>query len=374
MRFKLLTLIIAFSAGHLCTSQEIKMPGESKPSAVGFSSQVEVDKSRPSTNDSDFGRAVQINVWYPAEIIQGSVKMVYSDYLRIKNSEISTGETNQNYEKTVENYFHWPITQGAVKSLIDSISSAKIPMKAVKDIDYATGKYPVILLVHGSAVDFAFLAESLAEQGYVAVNVPNKGYRQKELEVNGIGMETEIRDYEFALSILSNNSGVDLTNISALGFSFGGQSALGLACRNPNIKMVISYDGGIGDKFGARLITESPFCETENVSATILHIYDASYSGNYLDKLRSFVHAERTFVGLNGIAHWHFTSFGYLASQIPNLFGEKEFAKNGYQTILGITKGYLGIKSKNPNELYKLPKDEFDLVEKVEHHEPIKTK
>ena len=187
-------------------------------------------------------------------------------------------------------------------------------------------------------------------------------------------METEIRDYEFALSILSNNSNLNLTDVVALGFSFGGQSALGLACRNPNIKTVISYDGGIGDRFGARLIDESSFCSTENVSASILHIYDASYTRKYLDKIRSFVYAERTLIGLNRIAHWHFTSFGYLASQIPNLFGENEFARDGYETILEITKDYLNSKSKNPKAPYNLPKDEFILINKVEHFEPIKTK
>jgi dienelactone hydrolase len=247
-------------------------------------------------------------------------------------------------------------------------------MKAVKNTAFAPGKYPVILLIHGSAVDFAFLGESLVEQGYIAVNVPIKGYRKKELEVGGIGMETEIRDYEFAISILSENHSFRLTDVVALGFSFGGQSALGLACRNPNVKTVISYDGGIGDRFGARLITESPFCSTENVSASILHIYDAAYTQNYLDKIRSFVYAQRTLVGLNGIAHWHFTSFGYLSAQFPNLFGDKEFAKDGYETILEITLGFLKSKSKNSNALYLLSKDKLKLLNKVEHLEPITSK
>ena len=109
-------------------------------------------------------------------------------------------------------------------------------MKAIKNITFESGKHPIILLMHGSSFYFAFLAESLAEQGYLVIYVPIKGYRQKALDVNGIGMETEIRDYEFSLSILSNENSLDLTNIAALGFSFGGQSALGLACGNPNIK------------------------------------------------------------------------------------------------------------------------------------------
>ncbi len=368
-------LFVSLSSAYTGVSQSTQMAAVSKSDAVGFSSRLETDNSRPSTSNGTLGRTVQVNIWYPGRIGQRSPKvMMFSDYLRTKDMEMGAGGTPQSYGKTVDDYFQWPISQGADKSLLDSIASAKIPMGAVKNIDFAPGKHPVILLMHGSAVDFAFLGESLAEQGYIAVNVPVKGYGQKELDVNGIGMETEIRDYEFALSTLAHNPSMDRNDITALGFSFGGQSALGLACRNPNITRVISYDGGIGDKFGARLVAESPFCATENVSAGILHIYDASYTRSYLDKIRSFVYAEKTFVGLNGIAHWHFTSFGYLASQIPKLFGEKEYAKNGYETIWRITKGYLDSRSKNPKVLYSLPEDEFDLVDEVEHLGPIEIK
>jgi len=368
---KTFTLVILGLIVQVCTSQISEV---SKSNVIGFSSQIEMDKSRPSTIDGNFGRIIQINTWYPAEFEQSTVKMVFSDYLRIRKNEMGAKETKQNYEKAVEDYFEWPISQGAKKSLIDSILSASLQMKAVKNIAFKSGNHPVILLMHGSAVDFAFLGESLAEQGYIVINVPIKGYRQKKLDVNGIGMETEIRDYEFAISVLSNNSSLDLSYVVALGFSFGGQSALGLACRNPNIKTVISYDGGIGDRFGARLIKESSFCSTENVSASILHIYDASYTRAYLDKIRSLIYAERTLIGLNRIAHWHFTSFGYLTSKFPNLFGENEFAQNGYKTILEITEGYLRSKSKNLNTSFNLPKDEFNLINKVEHLEPIRTK
>jgi alpha/beta superfamily hydrolase len=371
MKTKIISFIILGLIVQICTSQISKV---SKSNVVGFSSRIALDKSRPSTTDGDFGRIIQINTWYPAEFEQNSIKMVFFDYLRVKNNEMGVGETYQNYEKTVEDYFEWPISQGAKKSLIDSIIAARLPMTAIKNIAFKSGKHPVILLMHGSAVDFAFLGESLAEQGYIVINVPIKGYRQKEFDVNGIGMETEIRDYETALSVLSNNKSLDLSDVVALGFSFGGQSALGLACRNPNIKTVISYDGGIGDRFGARLINESSFCSTENVSASILHIYDASYTRKYLDKIRSFIYAERTLIGLNRIAHWHFTSFGYLTLKIPSLFGGNEFARNGYETIMEITEGYLRSKSKNPNIPYDVPKDEYNLVDVFEQFEPIKNK
>ncbi|NAS13856.1 dienelactone hydrolase family protein [Poritiphilus flavus] len=340
---------------------------------IGFSSRIEVDRSRPSTRDGSFGRLIQINTWYPTQAEKKAERMLFSDYLRIKSAEMGETASEENYRKTVEEYYQWPLSQGADKALLDSIASAKLPMNAIKNASMAEGKHPVVLLIHGSAVDFAFLGESLAEMGYVAVNVPIKGYRQQELDVNSIGMETEIRDYEFALSVLSENEQLNLSGMIAIGFSFGGQSALGLACRNPNIKSVISYDGGIGDRFGARLLNESHFCAPENVKADLLHIYDASFARTYLDKIKSMVYAKRTLVGLNKIAHWHFTSFGHLASLIPGLFGENKFALNGYETILRITKAYLNSGSEKTQSELKFPETEFDLLHKVEYFEPIKT-
>ncbi len=368
MTSKLLMFIISISIVQLCFSQE-RLTIKSK--SIGFSSQTEIDNSRPSTIDGSFGRLIQINVWYPTQVEKTNPRMNFSDYLRTRNEEMSVNN-RETYKQTVDDYFKWPISQGADKSILDSMLTSGLSMKALKNADFKPGKYPVVLLIHGSAVDFAFLGESLAEQGYIAINVPVKGYRQLALDINSVGMETEIRDFEYALSVLLKNNYLDLTNIAVLGFSFGGQSALGLACRNPNIKTVISYDGGIGDRFGARLIKENSFCSIENVSTSILHIYDDSYSGKYLDKIMSFVYSDRTFIGLKKIAHWHFTSFGYLASTFPDLFDREKFSKDGYDTIVEITIDYLNVKLKNPVAPHNLDNNKFKLISKIENFEPVK--
>lgn len=85
--------------------------------------------------------------------------------------------------------------------------------------------------------------------------------------------------------------------------------------------------------------------------------------------MRSFVYAERTLVGLNRIVHWHFTSFGYLASKISTLFGENEFSRHGYETIVKITMDYLQSISTNPSGHDFLPTDTFHLIDEVEHHD-----
>ncbi len=369
MKLKLYTIFMSMLMTPMWMTQASE---QSKTTGIGFTSSIEKDLSRPSTQNGQPGRLIQINMWYPAESNQSSPQMSFADYLVVKSNEM--GETNPklDHEKTLENYLRWPISQGADKALLGSLSFSDLSMKAAKDLTILPGKHPVILLVHGSAVDFAFLAESLVEQGYVVVNVPIKGYLQQELDVNGIGMETETRDFEFALSILSTNPHLKLSDVTAIGFSFGGQSALSMACRNPMITAVVSYDGGIGDRFGARLINQTPFCSIEHVSASIMHIYDTSYSQAYLDKIRSFVYAERVFVGLENIAHWHFTSFGHLDSHFPGFFGEHKFSKKGFETILNITDDFLNLKAVDSKTPYKLPPNGYDLVKHFERLEPIK--
>jgi pimeloyl-ACP methyl ester carboxylesterase len=355
-------------------SQKNEIPQKDQPSIVGFSSQLVIDKSRPSIIDLKPGRRIQINMWYPGKWDGKSSKMNFSDYIKVKGAADAIGDDpEKNFRNAYEDYWRWPISQGGNRQKIDSIFSKKFGMNAIMNLENTDGKRPVVLLMHGSAVDHAFLGEALAQQGYIAINVPDYGYLQKELNVNGIGMETEIRDYEFAIATLSTNPNIDFNKIVALGFSFGGQSAVGLACRNPNIKAVISYDGGIGSRFGARLINESPFCSTENITASLLHIYDYSYSDNYLEQIKSFVYSERTLVGINQINHWHFTSFGYLVNVIPELFGKTEYSKMGFQTILEITIDYLTSKVKNDRAIYEVSnKVNIDLVSGIEQYQPIK--
>ncbi|MDY6994863.1 MAG: dienelactone hydrolase family protein, partial [Pseudomonadota bacterium] len=234
----------------------------------------------------------------------------------------------------------WPLTQGGSDKNIQSFLKKDYRMWAGKNAKPSGADLPVIMLMHGSAADFAFLGEYLASHGYLCINVPTKGYLQSDLDINRIGVETQVRDYEFAISEVRKKFSINSEELIAVGFSFGGQSAVGYAMRNPHAKAVISLDGGIGTRFGARMIQESVHYAPENINLPILHIYNIEDQANHLEPLKSYAFSERSLIGIKDIKHWHFTSFGKLSNEIANLFGEFK-SNQAFEVIAYTTKSFV---------------------------------
>ena len=213
-------------------------------------------------------------------------------------------------------------------------------MNAFTDGVLATGNHPVVLLMHGSAADYMFLAEYLASYGYIAVNVPTYGYASQNLDINSIGVETQVRDYEFALSFLRKKFSRSFDTKGVVGFSFGGQSAVVFAMRTTDVNAVVSLDGGIGSRFGDRMVRESIHYTSEKINFALLHLYNQDEQQNYLAGIQSYIFSDRILTAINNVAHWHFTSFGLLNNYIPGLFREIE-SNDAFEMILLKTKWFL---------------------------------
>ena len=112
-------------------------------------------------------------------------------------------------------------------------------MQAWQNAKWLKQKNPLVMLVHGFAADYAYLAEYLASNGYTVLQVPVKGTTTYELDYERKGLETQVKDYEFALRVIEKEFSVFTGKIAVVGFSFGGQSAVALSLRNKNIKAII---------------------------------------------------------------------------------------------------------------------------------------
>jgi len=215
-------------------------------------------------------------------------------------------------------------------------------MLAYRDAKWVREEYPLVMLVHGFAADHSYLAEYLASNGYVVVQVPVKGTKQYELDYEGLGLDTQVKDYEFALKILKKEfSGVP--DVAAtIGFSFGGQAAVALAIRNRSVKAVVSLDGGIGSFFGAQLLSNQSYYRELDIMAPILHLYNPADPYTDLNWFNTIRHSERFLVAMKNMQHGHFTSFGLINKNIPGIMG-KEIADpgNAYETVMLLTKEFL---------------------------------
>ncbi len=324
-------------------------PGNLKP---GFISLTRYDSSRPAVQEqplTDKARIIQVNIWYPS--FGDTRKMVFADYIKLVSKELDTTLANKHSEqKGIDKYFEWPASLGADKKKFIAFLDNKIPTQAYQHAKWLRQKYPLVMIVHGFAADHAYLAEYLAGNGYIVMQVPVKGTTTYELDYEGKGLESQVRDYEFAVKVVQKEFPFLTGAAAVIGFSFGGQSAAALAQRNKNIKAIISFDGGIGSAFGAQLLSKQPWYDSQLITAPVLHLYNHTDSYTDLNWFDSIKNSNRYLCAMKNMEHGHFTSFGLLNKVVPGIMGKtKADPGNGYETIMLLTMEFLNASLKNKN-------------------------
>ncbi len=336
-------LICNYAFGQI---EKVK-PGQLKP---GFISLTRFDTSRPAVEGQsagDKGRIIQINVWYPSA---GDTKQVsFADYIRLIGKELDISSADKNADtKGADKYFEWPASAGAGKKTFMDFLDKKTPLQAYQNAKWLKQKNPLVMLVHGFAADYAYLAEYLAGNGYTVLQVPVKGTTTYELDYERKGLESQVKDYEFALRIIEKEFSVATGKIAVVGFSFGGQSAVALSLRNKNIKAIVSLDGGIGSAFGAELLSRQRYYDVRTITAPVLHLYNPNDTYTDLAWFDKITTTNRFLAAMKNMQHGHFTSFGLLNKTIPGIMGKTAADPgNGYEAVMLLTKEFLDRYFKN---------------------------
>ena len=304
---------------------------------VGFKSFLQFDYSRPARTKGQYGRAVQVNVWYPASSGEGR-QINIKQYISLEGMEDSIVSGKETDTKTLNHFLGYVSSQGGDMELWKAYLQSTNTMKAIQNAPFLKGSFPVALLLHGSALQYALIGEFLASHGMMAINVPYKGYMQYAFDVNVAGMETEMRDMEYALDVIIKKFKIQPQKIGVVGISFGGQSAVGMAVRNPLIKGIVSLDGGIGSTFGPQLLAGHPFFSLDKVTMPILHLYNPKDQGGNTDWFDVCKYNDRYLISLNNMDHAFFGIYGWLDRHIPYVFGKsKPRPGNNTEVILQST-------------------------------------
>ena len=149
---------------------------------------------------------------------------------------------------------------------------------------------PAILIVHeafGLLPVFVQRAERLADMGYAALAVDMFGDARTATTlqdgmalVNSVGMNSDrmLDRMQAALTALKQQSGVDSTRIGAMGYCFGGTSALKLALGGGDVRGVVSFHGSLA-------VTPSP---GKTISSAILVCHGDSDPVVPIEQLNAF--------------------------------------------------------------------------------------
>lgn len=307
--------------------------------AVGFQTYFDYDATRPAIleqTEKSKGRVIQLNVWYPAKSTK-TKPLNFNEYVQLSGKEINP--QNSDNQTPLADYFDWTLKEGAKNEDIKQFKASGLTMWASREATPATTNSPVVLLMHGKVADFAFLGEFLASHGFVAIHTPYKGYAQAELDVKLLGMDTQVVDYEFAVSVLKSKIKADFSKVAVLGVSFGGQSAVAYTFRNPT-QAVVSFDGGIGSQWGASLLTQTKEYQLKNVKIPLLHLFNPRDQYTNLTAIKKYNYCDRTLIGIKNMEHAHFWAWGVLDKLIPNALGTTRPGQS-YEAVLQMTLDFL---------------------------------
>ena len=229
------------------------------PYAVGTFDTLWVDAARPErlTRDPADRRHVPVQVWYPAARTGGTP----APYL-LRPAEFTA------------------------QSLLHRVTHVRTHATLGAPVAPGGEGFPVLLYNHGggwSRFTGTFVAQELASRGYVVVGIDHLGFDQSEHLANGyrfVGdtlgfpppsgrgtvadaratfayLESElfptwVADAQFVLDRvegLARDAGsplrgrLDLARVGALGWSFGGATAVDLVIRDPRVRAAIDQDG-----------------------------------------------------------------------------------------------------------------------------------
>ncbi len=317
------------------------LPGEYP---VTFNSYHAYDSSRPAVAEQEEkrnGRLLQINVWYPAVSEKGT-KLNFNDYVRLIASEKNAN--GGDVKGALRTFYDWTLDNAKTAPQVTQFKITGTETMASFGQQRAPGPFPVVLAMHGGAADVAVMAEFLASHGYIVVNTPSKGYLRDDIDVNVLGLETQMRDYEFALNWLIHEERIQSSgNISLVGVSFGGQSALSYSFTN-DVSAVVSLDGGIGSVFGASLVREYRKEGDIRPGVPLLHLYNPRDLYTDLTFLRNYKDCQRTLIGMKDMEHAHFWSWGILDRYMPGVIGNIR-PGDSYEAVLQQTLDFISMNS-----------------------------
>jgi dienelactone hydrolase len=172
--------------------------------------------------------------------------------------------------------------------------------------------------------DEAVLGELLASRGYVAATTPSPvrlGARM-ESEADVLPVATEqAGDLDTALALLRHRPDVDHSRVGVVGYSFGARSALLFCARRPEVRALVSLDGGIGSSQAKGWLPAS--FDRGGFRTPLLHVYEESDPASPPDfaLLDSLTRAPRRRVKVEGLGHLDFITYGLAAATLPAMAG-----------------------------------------------------
>jgi dienelactone hydrolase len=302
---------------------------EPGPYAVGYVVEHEYDYSRTFKEKCDYfgepvedeiARPIQISIWYPAADPRGGETLRLRAYYDATATETDFARPDQETLNAALARFQriltmeWGVAEEvrpSVLARVDSVFSQEAFARA--GAPPADGPFPLVLHLPGynaSPLHHYPLFEYLASHGYVVMAVPNMGAHSRTIDNEGMSMDVQARDLEFAYSYARNLPFVDTRRVATTGMSWGGMSNVLFASRNSYVDVVVTFDGAITMPAELDLLERVPGFELGSLRAAYLQFLVSPDQAVFRPKDLRFWDALRysdaLMLQFNGVTHDNF--------------------------------------------------------------------
>jgi dienelactone hydrolase len=251
--------------------------------AVGLRVVEQYDRSRsfqfqpPSSanaaSPAESPRPLQTLLWYPAAE-PGHETVTVGDYGALVKTETSFGN---------------PVETGKPQSFIEAFihGTTDLHMWAVRDAAMQIGRFPVVIYapsVNAPATENIELCEYLASEGFVVIASPSMGATARAMTVDLAGANAEAQDISFLVDYAKTLPDTDMSEVAAIGYSWGGMAALFAASRDKRIVALVSLDGSF--RYSPETVLEAEDVHPDQMTIPLLVFSRAEESLETWDAMR----------------------------------------------------------------------------------------
>ena len=225
----------------------------------------------------DPGRPIRISLWYPAEPSPSAQPMKDGDYLH-HDGPADFRDFNAKLDKSDTDSWLSDLQDLSPRGDAIFAEVLALPAAAYRDAPFAPGRFPLVLFSGGKASRAdanVELAEYLASHGYVVATVPQLGPSDQQLDLGSSPKEISLHadDYDAAFAFLHSIPEIDFAHVATAGHSAGGEVAVELALRHPEVTAVVGLDASYGISGGRRVLVQLPeYAAGRRVHAALLDL------------------------------------------------------------------------------------------------------
>ena len=295
------------------------------------------------------GKPVQLDIWFPAAPDHGR-KLTVGDYVAPPAPPASV-------------MLRTLMTERSRADIASAVTAEQLPrllaqpMAASRNAKPAAGRFPVILYFGGlnASIDGnSILGEYLASRGYVFVAISLVGVSDQHpfQSTDPAGLETTVRDVEYAASMLPRHAPADMGRIAVVGHSIGAVEAAIFAARQGNVAAMVGLDGTYGFRGSVGLLSNAYGYAPRNVRAAVLDLrrpdgeQTAALDMTAVEAMR---YSDRSLITVPHMHHSDFTAFAmvgrlYRTPTDPTYAGsgwDRDTGAAGFETVARTVAAFL---------------------------------